>query len=295
MDDKTKTLMLTMATGVIKKGLLTLGASLTAHGVIAGNQVETFAAIGMVLVSAGWSFYQDYGKAILISQLDVLKAKSLAQAAKMTQNGVTPVTTTEIAIQSPTLSPREVASTVATLPEVIKANVKPLVLVAILVLGSLSAFSGDAHAQVKLVRPTGNIAADIAASTGKPNPLTGAPVTDMQDFFNARLLPDLQYSLKLAQSAKNDITAVCYQAWIDIITTQQAAVKNADGTDIAMPDPHIVTEFEKLVELRNALQPESAFMRNCSPVASMLKRDIAGFIGIVISGGAGLATLVPGL
>lgn len=169
MDDKTKTMMLTMATGVIKKGLLTLGASLTAHGVIAGNQVETFAAIGMVVVSAGWSFYQDYGKAILISQLEVLKAKSLAQAQKMTQAGVTPVTASQIANQSPTLTPAEVTKTVATLPEVIQANVKAAAVVAVLVLGALFALPGDAAAQgIKVRAPqiTGDIAADAKANLG---------------------------------------------------------------------------------------------------------------------------------
>lgn len=155
----------------------------------------------------------------------------------------------------------------------------------------------SAQAQTpRLVKPTGNIVNDIAAATGAPKiGLTGAPVTDLQNFFNSKLLPDLQYSLKLAQAAKNTITADCYQAWIDIITTQQTAVKNPDGTDIAMPDPHIITEFEKLVELRNALQPESTFNVKCSPVASMIKKDLTGLIGTVLAGGAGLATLVPGL
>ena len=36
-------------------------------------------------------------------------------------------------------------------------------------------------------------------------------------------------------------------------------------------------------------------MVKCSPVASMVKLDIAKFMGLVISGGAGLAALVPGL
>lgn len=153
--------------------------------------------------------------------------------------------------------------------------------------------SGEAMAQVKLGPVGQKIANDLS---GKPTVgLTGAPVTDLQNFFNAQLLPDLQYAKKLADASKNTITADCYGAWIDIINTQQTAVKNADGTDIAMPTPHLITEFEKLVELRNALQPESVFMVKCSPVASMVKKDIAGFIGIVISGGAGLATLVPGL
>jgi hypothetical protein len=71
-------------------------------------------------------------------------------------------------------------------------------------------------------------------------------------------------------------------------------VKEGDQA-IPLPDPHLVTDFEKLVELRNSLQPESPFMIACSPVASMVKKDILGFIGTVIGGGAGLATLVPGL
>lgn len=175
-------------------------------------------------------------------------------------------------------------------------KVVPVILLG-LILGAL-AFPSGAHAQVKLVKPTGNIVNDIANATGSraaTAPLTGAPVTDLENALNAKFLPDLQYALKLATSANNKVTAPCFQAWIDIITTQQKAVQDATGTDLPMPDPHVITEFEKLVELRNALQPESDFMLKCSPVASMVKLDIAKFMGIVISGGAGLATLVPGL
>ncbi len=124
MDDKTKTMMLTLATGVIKKGLLVAGTSLAGHGIINSNQTETFVSIGMVLVGLGWSFWNDYGKAIVLSQLEVLKAKSLAQAAKLSQAGIAPVTTGQIAAQSPTLTTAEVAKTVATLPAEIQANVK---------------------------------------------------------------------------------------------------------------------------------------------------------------------------
>jgi hypothetical protein len=75
----------------------------------------------------------------------------------------------------------------------------------------------------------------------------------------------------------------------------QKAVQDGQGQDFPCPDPRLVTDFEKLVELRNSLQPDSEFMIRCSPVASMVKKDIIGFIGIVLGGGAGLATLVPGL
>ena len=294
MDDKTKTMMLTLATGVIKKGLLVAGTSLAGHGIINSNQLETFVSVGMVLVGLGWSFWNDYGKAIVLSQLEVLKAKSLAQAEKMKQSGIAPVTANQIAAQSSTLTSAEVTKTVATLPPAVQATVAKVALVAIVLSCFLAGDPGQAQAQTRKL--TGNIVNDLAAASSTPRPaMTGAVVTDVQNFFNARLLPDLQYAQKLAMASKNSITADCYQAWIDIITTQQTAVKNTDGTDIPMPDPHIITEFEKIVELRNALQPESTFMVKCSPVASMVKKDIAGFIGIVISGGAGLATLVPGL
>lgn len=121
------------------------------------------------------------------------------------------------------------------------------------------------------------------------------PVESILGALDDKLLPDLQYALKLATASGSRVTAPCYQAWIDIITVRQKAVKAEDGTDLPMPSPAIITKFEKIVELRNSLQPDSEFMVKCSPVASMVKKDIVGFIGIVLSGGAGLATLVPGL
>jgi hypothetical protein len=123
---------------------------------------------------------------------------------------------------------------------------------------------------------------------------SGSPLNNLLGALDAKLLPDLQYALKLAEASNSRVTAPCYKAWIEIISTRQAAVKEGDQA-IPLPDPHLVTDFEKLVELRNSLQPESPFMIACSPVASMVKKDILGFIGTVISGGAGLATLVPGL
>lgn len=125
--------------------------------------------------------------------------------------------------------------------------------------------------------------------------LTGNPLGDIIGALDVKLLPDLQYALKLATASGSKVTGPCYQAWIDIINVRQKAVSDDQGAALPMPDPHLVTDFEKLVELRNSLQPDSEFMIRCSPVASMVKKDIVGFIGIVISGGAGLATLVPGL
>lgn len=187
----------------------------------------------------------------------------------------------------------------------VSVPVKAVIIVAF-VIGALLMPNG-AHAQgvtLPKIRPpqiTGDVVGDTKANLGiggassVGSKLTGSAITDLQSALNAKLLPDLQYALKLAQASNNTVTSDCFSAWIDIITSQQNAVKNPDGTDLAMPDPHLIADFEKLVELRNALQPESKFNVKCSPVASMLKRDLASFMGVVISGGAGLATLVPGL
>lgn len=149
---------------------------------------------------------------------------------------------------------------------------------------------------------TGNIVNDIRQRTDSSDNVGsgiggGGPkgLGDLLGALDAKLLPDLKYAKALADKSGSKVTAPCYEAWITIIETRQSAALDKDGNALPEPDPHIVTTFEKMVELRNALQPDSDFMVKCSPVASMVKRDIVGFIGIVLTGGAGLATLVPGL
>jgi hypothetical protein len=167
----------------------------------------------------------------------------------------------------------------------------------------LSLFLAGVPAMAQTRRPalTGNLPADIRSSFEKTTGVkaTGDVPFDLLKALDKALLPDLQYAQKLAVATGSKVTAPCYGAWIDMINTQQTAVqtKNADGTatDTPTPDPHLVTDFERMVELRNALQPDSPFMTACSPVANMVKMDVTNFMGIVISGGAGLATLVPGL
>lgn len=123
MDDTTKNIALTLAAGAAKKGLIVVGSVLATHGWISGSQTETFVSLGMAVLPLIYSFWQDYGKAILLSQLEVLKAKSLAQAAKLKDNGISPVTVNQIAAQSPTLTPADVTKTIAKLPPAIQDNV----------------------------------------------------------------------------------------------------------------------------------------------------------------------------
>ena len=168
---------------------------------------------------------------------------------------------------------------------------------------ALLAISTPVMAQTPRPRPNpieqfnNKLKQDFSNATGVP--ATGDLAYDLLQALNVKLLPDLQYALLLANATNNKITANCYQAWIDVINTEQTAVqtKGADGTTtpIAIPDPHLITDFERSVELRNMLQPDSAFMTACSPVANLIKQDVISFMGKVVAGGAGLATLVPGL
>jgi hypothetical protein len=124
---------------------------------------------------------------------------------------------------------------------------------------------------------------------------TGDVGRDILNALDAKVLPDLKYALARAKKTGSKVTAPCYEAWITIIEARQAASTDDQGNPLPMPDPHVITSFEDAVELRNALQPDSDFMRACSPVASMVRTDILRFIGMVLGGGAGLAALVPGL
>ena len=183
--------------------------------------------------------------------------------------------------------------------------ISPTAVVRILLIAfALSAFLAvpSAHAQIKLkplTDPFAKAKQDLQTATGvKP---TGDVPFDLLKALDKALLPDLKYAQRLAVATGSKVTAPCYQAWIDMIQTQQTAVTDppvapaTEGSPTPEPDPDLVTKFERMVELRNALQPDSPFMTACSPVANMVKMDVTAFMGIVISGGAGLATLVPGL
>lgn len=261
--------------------LRTVGTALAAHGYITngGAGVEAFIGAGMTIAGLFWGWWTTSGYIQVGALLKKLTATKTPAEAVQTAQAMAP--------SSPVAVAKQIAPKILT----------PILLAAI-VLTSL--LVGPASAQVKL---TGNPVKDFKFGTTNPAPAgtsifnSSDPLEAIADALDAKLLPDLQYALKLATASNSNVTAPCYSAWIDIINTRQKAVMD-DGTPPAplpVPDPGVVTKFEKLVELRNALQPDSNFMIKCSPVASMVKKDIVGFIGIVISGGAGLATLVPGL
>lgn len=126
MDSGTKTVILTLATGIVKKALIAGGTAAATHGWISGSSAEAYGGLAAAIVAGGYSFWQDYGRAIVLSQLEVLKARSLAAAAKIKSAGLPPVTTAEIAAQSSKLTAESVTKIAATLPADVQASVVPL-------------------------------------------------------------------------------------------------------------------------------------------------------------------------
>lgn len=284
MDDATKKMVTTLGATAIKNTLMSLGPVLAAHGVIASNQTETFVSSGMFLVGILWSFWDSYGRAIFLAKMEVWKAKSLAQAAALHANGIPPVTNVEIAAHGPeALTPATVAKVAATL----------------CLLLAFGLMAGPAIAQVKRPLPlTGNIVNDIRQRTDSTDGVSGGGsggLRDIMSAFDSQAKSDLEFALAIAKKSGNQQTAACWQAWLDQIAARQNANVDAQGNPLTPPDPHIITDFQKIMDLRNALQPNAPFFQACTPIAVTIKMDIVKFIGMIMSGGAGLMALVPGL
>jgi hypothetical protein len=105
------------------KTLSVLAGIAVTHGLMTSSNTETFISAGLFLVSLGWSSYMEYIRPILLAQLEVLKAKSLAQAAALKAAGAPKVTVAQIAAQSPTMEVPDVVKAIATLPQAVKENV----------------------------------------------------------------------------------------------------------------------------------------------------------------------------
>lgn len=112
MDDTTKKVAQTIAIGIVKKTLIWGGAILAGHGVAVGFTPTDYAAAAAAIVATGWSLWNDYGKGIVLGELEVVKAHVQAQTAKIRAAGLPPVTVTEIANQNNKLTTDDVAKMV---------------------------------------------------------------------------------------------------------------------------------------------------------------------------------------
>lgn len=180
---------------------------------------------------------------------------------------------------------------------------KAAITVAVLA-GSLFAFSGDARAQTR-PKLTGNIAADIANATAKPGvALTGNIQQDLQALWQKIVtssLADLNYAAAMAASANTTTSAIRLQCVKAIIQLNEQAsgvnLKNADGTPMVKPDPHLFTDVESLAEIIDNLSPQGPLFVSCAGAAQLAKTNVLAFVNGVVTGVAGFAAMpvIPGL
>jgi hypothetical protein len=177
----------------------------------------------------------------------------------------------------------------------------PIILLAILV---LAAFPHSASAQVKLRAPTGNLANDLGITQAKPPLITGNAEKDLQALWDkivASSIDDLNYAAAMAKNANTQTSAIRLQCINAIITLNQQAsganLKNADGTPMTKPDPHIFTDVESLAEVVDNLSPQGPLFVNCAGAAQLAKTNVLTFVNAVVTGAAGFAAMpiIPGL
>jgi hypothetical protein len=163
----------------------------------------------------------------------------------------------------------------------------------------------SAFAQTPRPKLTGNIAADIAAATTKPGvALTGNIQQDLQALWQTIVtssLADLNYAAAMAASANTTTSAIRLQCVKAIIQLNEQAsgvnLKNADGTPMVKPDPHLFTDVESLAEIIDNLSPQGPLFVSCAGAAQLAKTNVLAFVNGVVTGVAGFAAMpiIPGL
>ena len=332
MDDSiVKKIAQTIAIGAVKKTLLAGGAMMAGHGIAMGFTPADYAAASVAIVAASYSFWNDYGKAIVLSQLEVLKARSLASAKVIHEAGLPSVTVAEIAAQSPTLTEANVTKVAATLAPEVKASVIPAATKAALIVLALLLAVPAAHAQAKFVKPTGNIINDIAAAKGDQvaTPSTGSklgdsgckatgdPIADLHCVLKAggaKLILHLKQSYALAAAPASNgggtvdnTSAMCTKALVPLV--QLVVNGPAPGTIVA-PDPMALSTdeltlaanpseldgpivlIEKLRILRLALQ-SPALNDACGALVQDEVKNVQSLTGKITSLVTGAGILAP--
>jgi len=189
MDDST---LQPILAGIARHVLTTAGGALVTGGYMDSSQTSAFVGGGMVIAGVAWSWWQKEGQ-----------AKTAALLKKLTASK----THTEAVEKAEVLPAPSTAAVTAAVAKAVQ-TAAPVILAVVLLALSV----GGAMAQVKLVKPTGNIVNDIRSATGgtpaSPSAAPGSlmstlaqPLQDLANFINgdfvgaadlAVAIPDLQ-------------------------------------------------------------------------------------------------------
>jgi hypothetical protein len=138
------------------------------------------------------------------------------------------------------------------------------------------------RAAVAAPRLTGNPIKDFGSNQATVN----EDATDLVGKLGKLSLPDFQYALAMATATNNVVSKPCWQAWVDLLTAQQKALIGPDGQTLIEPDPHLITNVERLSELLANLRPDSPISTSCAALAGAAGKDASALIGGILSGGA---------
>jgi hypothetical protein len=322
------TMLKPQAASIIRGGLKVVAGMLGGLGALkAPGSQEQFIDIGtgvaLYLIGQGWSWWVTSGQILFKDQMEIYEAKVRAQAIKIRDAKLPPVTVNEIT-QNSVMDKTQIIKTIGTMPPAVQANIAGMTgsgvkgsltaLIAIGLLGAL-AWPGDASAQTRRIQApavTGDLKKDIntdAENLGLvPKSLqvtpTGNVAADLQTLWTkivASSNVDLAYASKLAAGANTAASLVRKQCWDAIVALNEQAnglnLKNPDGTPMARPDPHLFTDVETLAEVVDNLSPQGPLFVSCAGAAQLAKTNVLTFINAAVTGAAGLAAMpiIPGL
>jgi hypothetical protein len=138
MNDAMKKMIVTIGAPIIKHCLMVQALWFVSHGMISSDYTTVYVSLGMAAIGVLWQFWNDYGSVVLRAQMEIYKAKVLAQAAKIQEAGLKPVTVSQIAAQNGNLTTEAVAKAVAKMPPEIQQVVEPVAIMpALLLLAAL--------------------------------------------------------------------------------------------------------------------------------------------------------------
>jgi hypothetical protein len=110
---------------------------------------------------------------------------------------------------------------------------------------------------------------------------------------------DLNYAMAKAKAAgtpSGKTRLQCIQAISDANDQFSGAnLKNPDGTDMARPDPALVTGIEDIAELVDDLSPQGVLLTSCAGAANMLGMNALAAVNAIVTGTASFALLPAGL
>lgn len=123
-------------------------------------------------------------------------------------------------------------------------------------------------------------------SINQKSSVQGNPFENLSDDLLKKILADVTYAQALAKASNNKVTQPCWDAWVTLVTAQTQPVKDAQGKELPVPDPHFFVAAERASEFINQIQPNSDLNIGCGAALNASRMAIGQLISAVLSGGA---------